>query len=260
MKPETRPNPKLTPIHKDPTFYVLLAISLPGILAAYLAAWHGLATGEFNGEQFLNAAFAVPIVAYLGVFRQFPRAKSVEQIGQIEQARIQNEVMDGGPLAMSPIFNDEPMDTEELRVHLKSVLGSMEDDTAAGDIGTVNMGHHFPSGDDVGVSVTLPDGEVAHGVTQDFADKIVAAQEKAGPVAETGSLPLSNAPVDDPSTPPIPHDALVNGEDIIGDDDAPLTESEEQDCPPFKYHDREPTTGECRFCGKVVPAIGDTNA
>ena len=76
-------DPTITKIHRDPTFWILLLISIPGIGAAYSAAWDGLVTGAFDPERFYTAAFGLPIVIYLGVFRQIPRAKAIEAIGKI---------------------------------------------------------------------------------------------------------------------------------------------------------------------------------
>lgn len=80
-------SPTLKSLKDDATFWVLLAMSVPGIIAAYLAAYHGVTTGDFQANDFYSAVFAAPIVVYLGIGRQYARGKVVEQAGQILVAR-----------------------------------------------------------------------------------------------------------------------------------------------------------------------------
>lgn len=75
-------DPKLKPLYRETTFWVLLALSIPGGIAAYDAAWTGIATGSFDVESFYASVFALPIVIYLGVTRQLVRKESVRQIGE----------------------------------------------------------------------------------------------------------------------------------------------------------------------------------
>lgn len=69
---------KLKPLYCDSTFWVLLAMSLPGIAAAYLSAWHGIKAGAFNADEFTAGLMAAPIVVYLGIGRQIARKASID--------------------------------------------------------------------------------------------------------------------------------------------------------------------------------------
>lgn len=74
-------NTKLTPIYKEITFWVMLALSLPGITALYYEAAIAIMHHNFEAENFYVGAFALPIVLYLGVGRQYARGKAVEAHG-----------------------------------------------------------------------------------------------------------------------------------------------------------------------------------
>jgi hypothetical protein len=82
-------DPTLKPIHRDPTFWVLLVLSIPGLLAAFLAAAEGIRSGSFDPNDFYAAVFAAPIVIYLGIGREYARGKAVEATGRILTAQVQ---------------------------------------------------------------------------------------------------------------------------------------------------------------------------
>lgn len=75
---------KLRPLLKELTFWLMLAMSLPGIAAVYIAAYSGVTTGSFDPAAFQSAFLALPIVAYL-LTRQYPRGKSIEAAPLMEQ-------------------------------------------------------------------------------------------------------------------------------------------------------------------------------
>lgn len=65
----------LKALHKEATFWVLLMISGPGILAAYQSALSG------NPPDW-TALMASPIAVYLGIGRQYARGKVAEANGR----------------------------------------------------------------------------------------------------------------------------------------------------------------------------------
>jgi hypothetical protein len=70
---------KLQPLLKEPTFWVLLAISLPGLVAAYMAAILAVVHGDApDTDTLLLAVTGSPIGLYLGIGRQYARGKAVE--------------------------------------------------------------------------------------------------------------------------------------------------------------------------------------
>lgn len=77
---------KLKPIYKEYTFWVILMISLPGIVALYMEAFMAIQDRSFDAESFYVAALASPIVLYLGVGRQYARGKAVEAAPKMEAA------------------------------------------------------------------------------------------------------------------------------------------------------------------------------
>ncbi len=68
---------KLKALWADSTFWILLLISLPGVAAAMLTAWHAVASGTYDPQTFTASIMGLPIVAYL-VARQYPRGKAIE--------------------------------------------------------------------------------------------------------------------------------------------------------------------------------------
>lgn len=103
-------DPKLKNLLAEKTFWVLLGLSLPGIIATYTAALNGDPIGA-------DALLASPIAIYLGIGRQFARAKSVEAYGHEAAAR--------------PLVDDGHEDHEVHR--LRDVLPADPDEKAALD-------------------------------------------------------------------------------------------------------------------------------
>lgn len=68
---------KLKPLMRDLTFWIMAAMSLPGIVAVYAAAIDGVTTGSFDPGAFQSAFLALPLVGYL-LAREYPRGKAVE--------------------------------------------------------------------------------------------------------------------------------------------------------------------------------------
>lgn len=76
----TATSSKLTPLHRELSFWLMLAMSLPGIIAVYVAAIDGVQSGSFDPGAFQSAFLALPVVAYL-LARQYPRGKAAEGVG-----------------------------------------------------------------------------------------------------------------------------------------------------------------------------------
>lgn len=68
---------KLKPLYRESTFWVLLVISLPGIIASYKSAMNGVTPD-------MTALLASPLAIYLGIGRQYARGKAVENAAVFE--------------------------------------------------------------------------------------------------------------------------------------------------------------------------------
>lgn len=68
---------KLKPLYREVTFWIMVAMSLPGVVSVYAAAIDAVRSGVFDPVAFQSAFLALPIVAYL-LARQYPRGKAVE--------------------------------------------------------------------------------------------------------------------------------------------------------------------------------------
>lgn len=118
-------DPKLKPLWKEVTFWILSMISLPGIIALYAGAWDAIGAGTFKQEDFTLAAFALPVVAYL-LSRQYPRGKAAESAGYMLAALAATTPQESNPdmtgkltpglSEADPIDDDETVEDYTARV------------------------------------------------------------------------------------------------------------------------------------------------
>lgn len=74
---------KLKELKADTTFWLLLAISLPGIVALWIDTIRAAMAGDIPNPDLQSLAMSSPIAIYLGIARQYPRGKAVEAFGSL---------------------------------------------------------------------------------------------------------------------------------------------------------------------------------
>lgn len=122
---------KLKPLYCEISFWVMMLMSLPGIVAIYIAAINGIQTGDFDPSAFQSAFLASPIIAYL-LARQYPRGKAVEAFGtQAAAALITDGDMEQHFQAGYDAAREDTTDTLDQRyaqVHeIESVKAKLDD-------------------------------------------------------------------------------------------------------------------------------------
>lgn len=184
-------DPKLKPLYHETTFWIMLAMSLPGIVSTYLAAWNAMQTGEFDPGAFQSAILALPIVGYL-LARQYPRGKAAEAAGLVlasgRDERMAQQFAAGFDAAAG--FDNEAPDgpkynllTPEEEAHLHSmgapILPNADEDGSDAAEGRAALDALAPEDPNLLVTVTNPATGETFTVTSEVAALMDAEEEPA---------------------------------------------------------------------------------